>query len=86
MTNDERDSMLIEMHADIKVLRKSDKTYEKVLFGNGQPGLCKRVDTMQERQDECRRQNGKALVKAAVWASIASPLMVLALQQLLERI
>ena len=86
MTDRERDAMLVEMHADIKLLMKSDKTYEKVLFGNGQPGICKRVDTMQERQDECRRQSGKALVKAAVWASIASPLMVLALQQLLERI
>lgn len=86
MTNEERDKMIIETHASVKAVEALSARHDKSLYGNGQPGICKRVDLVQDRQDECRRQNGKQLLKVAIWASIVSPLSVVAIQQLLDRL
>ena len=86
MTDSKRDAMLMEMHATLQVVAGSVQRHDKTLYGNGQPGNCKRLDVIQERQDECRRQSGKQLLKVAIWASVVSPLSVVAIQQLLERL
>ena len=84
MTNEARDQLLMDMHADIKVLVKSDAAHEKTLYGNGKPGLCETVTKISMLQKECRDQKKMSYVKVAAWSSLVSPLSVLAFQNLLE--
>ena len=92
MTNDDR-TLLTETHAAVMVLASKAETADtqraalfSAIEGNGQPGLKQRLTAVETTQSECRRQSGKALVKAAIWVSLFMPLAVVAIQQLLERI
>ena len=53
MNNEERDAMLIEMHADIKLFTSKVDEHDKTLYGNSKPGLSKDVTLLQERQEAC---------------------------------
>lgn len=48
MTNDERDEILLEIRGMLKGLEKDINRHEKTLYGNGQPGICSRVQTLED--------------------------------------
>ena len=47
MTNDERDEYIKETHDVMIVLRPMVEAHQKSLYGNGQPGLEKRVTVIE---------------------------------------
>ena len=48
MTNDERDKILLEIRGLLKGLEKDISRHDKTLYGNGQPGICSRVQTLED--------------------------------------
>lgn len=54
MTNDERDAILLEIHGFMKSLEKDVGRHEKTLYGNGQPGICSRVQTLEDYHENER--------------------------------
>ena len=53
MTNDDRDKIIMEMHADIKTLLSKVADHGKTLYGNGVPGVLSRVQAVEQRQTDC---------------------------------
>lgn len=53
MTNEDRDNRIIEMHADIRVIRTAIERHDHVLYGNGQPGICQRLQTVEQVHGDC---------------------------------
>jgi hypothetical protein len=47
MNNDDRDKMIIEIHAAVHGLIDEVKRHDKSLYGNGQPGLIHRFDVLE---------------------------------------
>ncbi len=53
MTNEERDKLLIQMSADMQEIKGLVSRHDHSLYGNGQPGLVSRVQTIEQRQVDC---------------------------------
>ena len=53
MTNDERDAMLIDIHAKLEVVCGKVEGQDRTLYGNGQPGIVGRIDIVETKQAEC---------------------------------
>ena len=49
MTDNERDKMIMEIHADIQVMKTKLDNDWKALNGNGQPGLISRVADIEKQ-------------------------------------
>ena len=49
MTDNERDKMIMEIHADIQVMKTKLDNDWKALNGNGQPGLIARVADIEKQ-------------------------------------
>lgn len=93
MTNDARDETILNMSVDIQKILSNQEAFKeaqnghhKTLYGNGQPGICKRVDIMQERQDECRLKGRTNLVIAAVVVAVVMPLTVMICSPLIQHL
>lgn len=48
MTNEERDAILLEIRGLMKGLEKDVNRHDKTLYGNGQPGICSRLQTLED--------------------------------------
>ena len=48
MTNDERDAILLEIRGTLKGIEKDIARHDKTLYGNGQPGVCARVQSLED--------------------------------------
>lgn len=81
ITAEER-QMLVEMHGDIKSLMGLVKRHDHSLYGNGQPGLCQRVQEMEHNQRDCPARSAYSMGarhgKAALWISGGSLLVAVA--------
>jgi len=53
MTENQRDTMMIETHAMVTTHTELLNGLTKTLHGNGQPGMVSTVKVIQTRQDEC---------------------------------
>ncbi len=49
MTDSERDRMLMEIHADMQVVKTKLETDYRALYGNGSPGLVARVTDIEKK-------------------------------------
>lgn len=49
MNNDKRDGMIVEIHAVVHSLKDVIDRHDKTLYGNGQPGLCKRLNDLESK-------------------------------------
>lgn len=47
MNNETRDGHIFDTHAIVKTIAEQVKRHDKTLYGNGQPGLCKRLQVME---------------------------------------
>lgn len=65
MTNDERDTKINEIHTAVQVLVSQIQRHERSLYGNGSPGLCTRVQKIEDKHENESRE----------WASIISLIM-----------
>ena len=74
MTDEERDIILLEIRAGVRGLEKDILRHEKTLYGNGQPGLCTKV---QELQDYHKNENGFMKRYGAVVAWLLTTAMAL---------
>lgn len=59
MTASERDKMLMEMHAEIKVISTTLEKQDKALYGNGQPGVIEKVQKLQDWHDHAESFKAK---------------------------
>jgi len=50
MNNETRDKYTIDTHAIVKAIAEQVGRHDKTLYGNGQPGLCKRLQVMETTQ------------------------------------
>jgi hypothetical protein len=75
MTNDERDKHILEIRADLKLLLSRASDHGHTLYGNGQPGLLSRVQSIEQRQQECPARQayveGRSVMSRQGWVSIA---------------
>jgi hypothetical protein len=53
MSDAERDRMLREIHADVRVMATRVEEHHITLYGNGKPGLKADVQRIDQHQDEC---------------------------------
>ena len=83
MTNDQRDELLSEMAGDIKLLLEERKDTRKTLYGNGQPGICARVqqnsDSVRSIKEACKKQHEESKDKKsqslAIYLALGSALI-----------
>jgi len=47
MNNETRDKYTIDTHAIVKAIAEQVGRHDKTLYGNGQPGICKRVQVIE---------------------------------------
>jgi len=53
MTDAQRDKYIMEIHAKVSVIEGLAARHDQTLYGNGQPGVCKRLDQMEIQQRDC---------------------------------
>ena len=53
MSDAERDRMLREIHADVRVMATRVEEHHVTLYGNGKPGLKADVQRIDQHQAEC---------------------------------
>ena len=61
MTNDERDTMIIEIHSKVGTLADNMGDVRKTLYGNGRPGVCERLQSIDEQQRACPARQASLL-------------------------
>jgi hypothetical protein len=54
MNKEKADNMLIEIHGDVKMIRRTQKDHGQTLYGiDGKGGTVEDVTLLKERQDQC---------------------------------
>lgn len=84
MTDKERDELLKrvdlgvqDLRADFAVLSGQNEDLRRTVYGNGQPGLAAEFIKVQQRQEECQKNNNKQVAKRAnLIAAVAVTLML----------
>jgi len=74
MNNDDRDKLLEEISAKVGDIHSTMKLHtdilarhDKSLYGNGNPGICQRVDTIDTLQQECRKGQRNRAASLPAW-------------------
>jgi len=77
MNNEERDKLLMEIHADTKVMASTVKELAKDVWGNGKPGLRedvvvikKDLESIEERYDKCPARQAHSIDRKRLNVSI----------------
>ena len=53
MTNDDRDRLIMEIHALLTQMTGRVDEHHRTLYGNGRPGLVAESSATRQRQEEC---------------------------------
>lgn len=84
MTNEERDSAIKEIHEAVTQMSQSFavsedkvKDHSKTLYGNGRPGLCERVQKIENAHENEEKNNTNAVAWIAAIAAVVAALIPL---------
>lgn len=75
MTQEDRD-MLIRVHENVIEIKKDMDGLAKTLYGNGQPGVVSRLQSLETSHQECLKRQDNPRQWPAVVASIAAVVAV----------
>jgi hypothetical protein len=79
MTNEERDRLIREIHAQMAVVVEAVERHEHTLNGNVRPGLLSRFERVETLQGECRghaRARRATIISiCAMVAAVAGPIL-----------
>jgi hypothetical protein len=78
MNKERADQMLIDIHGDVKVIRKTQADHGQTLYGpDGNSGVTKELTLVKERQDQCPAR--QAASEGGKHLKLATVIMILAI-------